>query len=154
MYHIYTQEYEELSHKLNDFKEREKELRIRLKNYCPRQNLSESEENSSATMATKQKPTYNQNLNSPLPKTSPHQILQPPLISPSSNQLHNPDQNGANANNVNNNLNPNIETTEEHTSDLTSKFLIKKKLVRPIYGRDYDKDLSIFKYVARIIRYR
>ena len=124
--HIYEQEYEELSNKLNDFKERERELRSRLQNYCPRQNQSETEENSSASVATKQKPAHNQNLNSPLPKTSPHQILQQPLPSPSSNLLYNPDQNGANAINVNNNLNPNIETTEEHNSDLTSKFKLKR----------------------------
>ena len=114
-------EYEELHNKLNDFKEREKDLQNRLKNHRPRQNQSDSDGSGSAAIAKKSQ-SYQQILNSPIPKTSPPQILQQPLQSPSSNLIHNLEQNGTNTSNLNANVNPSVESTDENSSELIGNF--------------------------------
>ena len=109
-----------MNNKLNDFKEREKELRHRLNNYRPRQNQSDSEGSGSAAITKKSQPCQ-QTISSPIPKTSPPQILKQSLQSPSSNVLHNPDYNGTITSNINTIINPNIEATEENSSELVGK---------------------------------
>ena len=120
----FLQEYEELNNKLNDFKEREQELRERLQNYR-RQNHSESDENTNVIAATKQKHSYTQNTSSPLPKSSPHghsnQTMQQAVSSPSTNLVQNLDRNGGDANNVLSNINTNFESSDDNVNDVIGR---------------------------------
>ena len=63
-YVLFVQEYEELNHKLNVFKEREQDLRERLHNYLSRQNHNKTDENTNKMGMIKLKLPPNQNFNS------------------------------------------------------------------------------------------
>ena len=103
---IFVQEYEELNHKLNVFKEREHDLRERLHNYHSRQNHNKMDENTNKMGMIKLKLPPNQNFNSH-PNSSPNSITsQTPPQSVSSplnlNQCSN--RNDADSSNISTNI--------------------------------------------------
>ena len=71
---------------------------------------------------------YNQNISSPLPKSSPHghnnQNMQQPLSSPSPNLVQNLDRNGTDTNSVFSNMNPNVEPSDDNVNEVIGKLLL------------------------------
>ena len=120
------QEYEELNNKLQDFREREKELRHKLRYHRPRPVQSDSDGSGSAEI-TKKSQSYQQILNSPIPKTSPPQIMHQPLQSPS-NLFHSSEQIGYNTSNISTNINPIVDSAIENTGESNSKLKRNNKV--------------------------
>ena len=120
------QEYEELNNKLQDFREREKELRHKLRYHRPRPVQSDSDGSGSAEIAKKSQ-SYQQILNSPIPKTSPPQIMHQPLQSPS-NLFHSSEQIGYNTSNISTNINPIVDSAIENTGESNSKLKRNNKV--------------------------
>ena len=105
-YALFVQEYEELNHKLNVFKEREQDLRERLHNYLSRQNHNKTDENTNKMGMIKLKLPPNQNFNSH-PNSSPNSVTSqtpPQSVSSPLNLIQSSNRSDADSSNVSTNI--------------------------------------------------